>query len=85
MHLLIDRYKAPQWPLLLATDDDGALRALEFADQESRMQRMLRNHYGDYSLQHGEAPRIACIRLKPSSASQPCPGLRLLQRDASSS
>ena len=31
----------------------------------------------------GDAPRIACMRLKPSIASQPSPGDRLLQREPS--
>ena len=34
---------------------------------------------GWVAMQLSEAPRIACIRLKPSMASQPDPGWRLLQ------
>ncbi len=56
MHLRLDRYAAPVSELLLATDDDGALRALEFADKESRMQRFLRLHYGECTLTPGAAP-----------------------------
>jgi methylated-DNA-[protein]-cysteine S-methyltransferase len=56
MHLLLERYRTPVAELLLVTDDDGALRALEFADHKSRMKRLLRDHYGDYTLADGAAP-----------------------------
>jgi methylated-DNA-[protein]-cysteine S-methyltransferase len=46
---------------LLVTDDDGVLRALEFEDLESRMPRLLREHYHDYTLQDGAAP-VSLIR-----------------------
>jgi methylated-DNA-[protein]-cysteine S-methyltransferase len=39
------------------TDEDGNLRALEFADHEFRVHRFLRDHYGEYSLQDGAAPK----------------------------
>jgi methylated-DNA-[protein]-cysteine S-methyltransferase len=44
MHLRLDRYDAPVAPLLVVTDDEGNLRALEFADHEMRMHRLLREH-----------------------------------------
>src|ERR1700709_830809 len=56
MHLRLDQYKSPCSKLLLVTDKQGALRALDFADHEPRMHRLLREHYGDYSLQEGAAP-----------------------------
>ena len=56
MRLRIDHYTSPLAPLLLVTDDDGLLRALEFADHDQRMHRLLRNHYGDYVLDKGAAP-----------------------------
>jgi len=37
-------------------DDDGILRALDFDDYEGRMHRLLRDHYGHYTLQEGPAP-----------------------------
>jgi O-6-methylguanine DNA methyltransferase len=43
-------------PMLIVTDDDGILRALEFGDHESRMDRLLRDHYGDCTLEKGAAP-----------------------------
>lgn len=56
MHLRLERYRTPVAELLLVTDDDGTLRALDFADYESRMQRLLNEHYGDYALADGAAP-----------------------------
>jgi len=56
IHLRLEEWKAPICPLLLVTDDDGVLRALEFGDHESRMDGLLREHYGSFTLQKGEAP-----------------------------
>jgi methylated-DNA-[protein]-cysteine S-methyltransferase len=42
--------------LLLVTDAEGALRALEFADHEARMHRLLKSHYGQYSIEKSAAP-----------------------------
>jgi O-6-methylguanine DNA methyltransferase len=60
MRLRLDRRATPASILLLVTDEDGALRALEFADHETRMHRLLRRHYGDkggdYALTDGAAP-----------------------------
>ena len=56
MHLQLERWASPVSTLLLVTDDDGVLRALEFASHEPRMHRLLRVHYGDYALRDGDAP-----------------------------
>ncbi|MDB5292763.1 MAG: ogt 2 [Phycisphaerales bacterium] len=56
MRLRLERWSAPLSSLLLVTDDDGMLRALDFADHEARMHRLLRDHYGDYTLANGAAP-----------------------------
>ena len=56
MRLRLERWASPISPLLLVTDDDGFLRALDFADHEARMHRLLREHYGDCTLQEGAAP-----------------------------
>jgi methylated-DNA-[protein]-cysteine S-methyltransferase len=42
--------------MLLVTDGEGALRALDFADHEARCRRLLRRHYGDDALVDGSAP-----------------------------
>jgi methylated-DNA-[protein]-cysteine S-methyltransferase len=56
MRLQLERWAAPISELLLVTDDDGVLRGLEFADHETRMHRLLRLHYGDYTLTERRAP-----------------------------
>ncbi len=56
MHLQLNRWTSPLSSLLLVTDEDGLLRALEFADHEVRMCRLLREHYGKYALEEGSAP-----------------------------
>ena len=44
MNLSLERWASPVAPLLLVTDGDGILRALDFADYEGRMRRLLREH-----------------------------------------
>jgi methylated-DNA-[protein]-cysteine S-methyltransferase len=56
MRLRLEKYLSPVSSLLIITDDDGALRALDFADYEQRMHRLLRDHYDVYNLQNGGAP-----------------------------
>jgi O-6-methylguanine DNA methyltransferase len=56
MHLRLERWVSPISELLLVTDNDGVLRAIEFADHEARMHRLLREHYGGYALRESAAP-----------------------------
>jgi O-6-methylguanine DNA methyltransferase len=56
MHLRLERYTSPLATLLLVTDEEGVLRALDFGDYEDRLHRLLCAHYGDYDLQEGAAP-----------------------------
>ena len=56
MRLSLKKYSSPVSPLLVVTDADGALRALEFADKEPRMTRFLKIHYGTYELKSGSPP-----------------------------
>jgi O-6-methylguanine DNA methyltransferase len=42
---------------MIVTDDDGILRALEFGDEEVRLRRHLREHYRDYQMEEGAAPK----------------------------
>jgi O-6-methylguanine DNA methyltransferase len=56
--LNLHRLGSPIGTLLLAADDTG-LRALDFADYEARMHRLLRRHYGDVSLVPAAVP-AAC-------------------------
>lgn len=57
MELQLERWNSPVSTLLLVTDADGVLRALDFGDYESRMQRLLRSHYGEVALGEGKSPR----------------------------
>ena len=56
MRLLLERWASPISSLLLVTDDEGALRALEFAENETRMRGLFQRYYGDYTLEDGAAP-----------------------------
>ena len=56
MRLTLERWDSPVSTLLLAADDEGNLRVLEFVEYESRMHRLLRLHYGDYTLEEGKVP-----------------------------
>lgn len=54
--LTLDRFDTPAGQVLLVTDADGAVRALDFADYEERMRRLLRRHWGEVALVEGSAP-----------------------------
>jgi len=56
MRLQLERFASSISELLVVTDNDGTLRALDYADYESRMHRLLRIHYGDYTLKDGRVP-----------------------------
>ena len=56
LQLTLDRIETPVGTLLLVVDAEGAVRALDFADYEERMMRLLRRHYGDAPLTDGLAP-----------------------------
>lgn len=54
--LTLDRIATPVGEVLLVTDGDGAVRALDFADYEPRMMRLLGRHAPDAELVAGQAP-----------------------------
>lgn len=54
--LTLDRIEAPVGEMLVVTDADGAVRALDFADYEPRMMRLLARHWGKVTLTPGRAP-----------------------------
>jgi O-6-methylguanine DNA methyltransferase len=56
MQLTLARYAAPFAELLIVSDTDGVLRALDFSDYATRMQRLLARHYGAFTLVDGAAP-----------------------------
>jgi methylated-DNA-[protein]-cysteine S-methyltransferase len=54
--LLLDRLPTPIGEALLVTDGLGRLRALDWADHELRLIRLLRRHYGAVALAAGRTP-----------------------------
>jgi methylated-DNA-[protein]-cysteine S-methyltransferase len=46
LQLWIAQMDTPIGELLIVTDEDGSLRAVDWRDHENRMQRLLRLHYG---------------------------------------
>ncbi len=56
MQLVLSRYAAPFAELLIVTDADGVLRALDFSDYGERMRRLLARHYGAVETIDGAAP-----------------------------
>ena len=57
MRLQLDQVTSPLGIIRLVTDDEGALRALDFEDHEARNLALLRRHYGAAELTAGKAPR----------------------------
>lgn len=55
---VLDRLSTPIGAMLVVTDAQGRLRALEWEDHEARMHRLLRLHYGQdgFVLHEGPAP-----------------------------
>jgi methylated-DNA-[protein]-cysteine S-methyltransferase len=53
----LDRLTTPIGTMLLVTDEDGVLRALDFEDYAARMKELLRLHYGAVALAKGRAPK----------------------------
>ena len=49
MDLVVERMPSPVGTIQLVYDD-AALRALDFLDYDDRLHRLLRTHYGDYTL-----------------------------------
>ena len=54
--LTLDRFATPVGEVLLVTDGEGAVRALDFADYEDRMMRLLARHAPGAVLTGGRAP-----------------------------
>ena len=52
----LDRLKTPIGIALLVTDDDGALRALDWAEYDLRMRELLRLQCGAVELKNARAP-----------------------------
>jgi methylated-DNA-[protein]-cysteine S-methyltransferase len=54
--LTLDRLATPVGEMLVVTDAEGAVRALDFADYEERMRRLLARRWGPVTLTPGRAP-----------------------------
>jgi methylated-DNA-[protein]-cysteine S-methyltransferase len=54
--LTLDRITTPVGEVLLVTDGNGAVRALDFADHEARMMRLMGRHAPDADLVEWRAP-----------------------------
>jgi methylated-DNA-[protein]-cysteine S-methyltransferase len=57
MKLNLGKIDSPLGVLLVVTDSQDLLRALDFADHNARLQRNLREHYGECDLTEASAPR----------------------------
>jgi methylated-DNA-[protein]-cysteine S-methyltransferase len=56
IRLRLERCTSPIGEMLIVTDDEGLLRALDFADCEARMHRFLRLHYHGYAIDERLTP-----------------------------
>jgi methylated-DNA-[protein]-cysteine S-methyltransferase len=56
MKMILSDVKSPVGAMLLATDEQRRVRALEFAERRSRLHRNLQEQYGAYQLTEGPAP-----------------------------
>ncbi len=56
MQFNLSTVESPIGQLLLVTDEQKRVRALEFADHETRLRRLLREHYGSVELVTTTAP-----------------------------
>ena len=62
--LTLDRVATPVGGVLLVTDAEGAVRALDFADYEARMMRLLGRHSPGFTLGEGRAPDIVRLAVE---------------------
>ncbi len=55
LRLLLDHLDTPIGEMLIVTDGEDTLRAVDWADYEPRMRRLLHIHYGDHGFSLEEA------------------------------
>jgi methylated-DNA-[protein]-cysteine S-methyltransferase len=55
-HLILDRVEAPIGAFLIATDELGVLRAVDFWADETSLRRLLKRQYGEVSVEWGQSP-----------------------------
>ena len=54
--LFIDRLASPVGRLAIVTDEAGTIRAIDFEDDEARLTRQLKRHYGSVALEAARDP-----------------------------
>jgi methylated-DNA-[protein]-cysteine S-methyltransferase len=64
MEMTCSALRSPIGSMLLVTDRQGCIRALEFEEHRSRLHRKLREHYGTHVLRDGEAPQAVARALE---------------------
>jgi methylated-DNA-[protein]-cysteine S-methyltransferase len=64
MKMILSELESPLGVMLLAADERGRVRALEFAERRLRMHRNLREQYGAYELIEGPAPTAVASALQ---------------------
>lgn len=64
MKMTASELASPLGPMLLVSDLQGRVRALDFAEREARLHRNLRAHYGMHELSTGPAPEAASSALE---------------------
>lgn len=60
--LYLDRLDTPTGPMLIVTDDEDRLRALDWEDHEERLQRLLRRRYPEGAIRLLTASRASTAK-----------------------
>jgi O-6-methylguanine DNA methyltransferase len=60
----LNQWSSPIGSILVVSDAEGTVRALDFADYEQRMHQLLRLRWGDYALAEGPTPTVAIRALE---------------------
>ncbi|MFT7773926.1 methylated-DNA--[protein]-cysteine S-methyltransferase [Roseateles sp.] len=63
MKLILSHLESPLGAMLLVTDEQQAVRALDFADHRARLYRGLREHYGEVELAEAQVPNEVAAAL----------------------
>jgi methylated-DNA-[protein]-cysteine S-methyltransferase len=58
----LERFSTPTGRMLIVTDDEQRLRAVDWEDHEQRMHKLLRRHYGDHAIRLQEGPRASAAQ-----------------------
>lgn len=64
MKLILSDIPSPQGEMLLVTDEQQRVRALDFAERRTRLHRGLREQYGSFELTEGTAPAAVVEALR---------------------